>query len=60
MERQQARSDSVLAGLQHSWSMSNISESVDAIEPVPVDVTDAMSFDLSDDDEVLAVERAPC
>jgi hypothetical protein len=44
MERQQARSDSVLAGGQHSLSMSNIGEPVDAIEPVPVDVIDGLSM----------------
>jgi hypothetical protein len=59
MERQQAQSDSVLAGELHSWSMSNIGEAVDAIEPMPVDVIDAVGFDVSDDDDVLAVERFP-
>jgi hypothetical protein len=59
MERQQARSDSVLAGVQHSWSMSTIGEPVDAIASVPVNVIDAVGFDLSDDDDVLVVERVP-
>jgi hypothetical protein len=39
--------------------MSNIGEPVDAIEPVPVDVIDAVGSDLSDDDDVPFVERVP-
>jgi hypothetical protein len=48
MERQKARSDSVLAGGQHSWSMSKIGEAVDAIESVPVERHRCRRFDLSD------------
>jgi cellobiose-specific phosphotransferase system component IIB len=57
MERLKSRSDFVLAGGQHSWSMPNIGEPVDAIESVPVDVINAVGFGLGDDDDVLAVKR---
>jgi hypothetical protein len=47
MERQQARNDSVLAGRQHSWSISNNGEPVDAVVSVPVDVIDGLSMTTS-------------